>query len=69
MEEAQQVKTKRRFPLNLYNRLEQRLKNKSEETPQNTEEAAGIQAEKPQKTEESSLRTQRASNRGLRTWR
>lgn len=55
MEEAQQVKTKRRFPLNLYNRLEQRLKNKSEETPQNTEEAAGIQAEKPQKTEESSL--------------
>ena len=55
MEKSQQVKTKRKFPLNLYNRLEQRLKNKSEETPQNTEEAAGIQAEKPQKTEESSL--------------
>lgn len=26
MEESQQVKTKRRFPLNLYNKLEQRLK-------------------------------------------
>ena len=36
MEESQQVKTKRRFPLNLYNKLEQRLKNKSDETLENT---------------------------------
>lgn len=52
MEESQQVKTKRRFPLNLYNKLEQRLKNKSDETLENTEEAAAIQAEKTEKTEE-----------------
>ena len=51
MEESQQVKTKRRFPLNLYNKLEQRLKNKSDETLENTEEAAAIQAEKTEKTE------------------
>ena len=52
MEESQQVKTKRRFPLNLYNKLEQRLKNKSDETLESTEEAAAIQAEKTEKTEE-----------------
>lgn len=51
MEKSQQVKTKRRFPLNLYNKLEEKLKNKSEDTLENAEETAGTQADKADKIE------------------
>lgn len=51
MEKSQQVKTKRKFPLNLYNKLEQKLKNKSEDTLENAQEAMGVQAEKVDKIE------------------
>lgn len=55
MEQSQQVKTKRRFPLNLYNKLEQKLKNKSEDTPDTTEDTVGIQVDKIERTEDTSL--------------
>ena len=44
-------KTKRRFPLNLYNKLEQKLKNKSEDTMDTIVETTGIQPEKIEKTD------------------
>ena len=61
MEKSQQVKSKRRFPLNLYNKLEQKLKNKAEDTPDSAMETTDIQPEKaehidiPEKTEDTSL--------------
>ena len=51
MEKSQQVKTKRKFPLNLYNKLEQKLKNKSEDTLDTMADGTGIQAEKTEKTD------------------
>ena len=32
MDKEQHIKTERRFPLNLYNKIEERLKNKPEDT-------------------------------------
>ncbi|MDE7478617.1 MAG: acetyl-CoA carboxylase carboxyl transferase subunit beta, partial [Lachnospiraceae bacterium] len=47
MDKLQHSRIKRRFPVNLYNKLEEKLKNKSEDTPETAEE------EKPERVEKS----------------
>lgn len=49
MDKSEHKKVGRRFPINLYNKLEEKLKNKSEGTEENAEEA------KNEKTEDNSL--------------
>ena len=51
MDKSQQIKTKRRFPMNLYNKLEEKLKNKSEDTQETVEEIKTAET----KTEEVNL--------------
>ena len=52
MDKEQHIRTGRRFPMNLYNKLEEKLRNKSEDTQEAAEEA---KSEKAEKKEDSGL--------------
>ena len=45
MDRSEHVKSGRRFPVNLYNKLEEKLKNKSEDTQEKSEESKAERAE------------------------